>query len=259
MDDETPKRYERTSFITVPPRAPRRREKPAGERGARFLDAAGTPRCVADLIRTLESDLFGAYEWAAQLYEELRDIPEAPDRLAVYRGLLRAYEALEGKADDAMRAAEGVVAAEDDLDETERAILAPLAPARDALFAAADAPAAKAFVAAFDPRWSGQAEKEALVADAMLAALAHSNVIAATRLKLPPEEAAHHHARAAQLYEDVFAILNYRANATSPIWRETAQSALFRAAVAWRFAGDEGRSKRAQEIAGAPPGFERRS
>ena len=216
-------------------------------------------RRVADLVRTMESDLFGAYEWAAELYEELVDLPEAPDRLAVYRGLMRAYEGLEGKAEEAMRAAEGMVAAEEELDERERAILAPLEAPRDALFADPTPERGEAFVAAFEASWKGQSEKPALLADAILACLAHSNVIAPTRgKKLSPEEAKAHHARAAALYEEVFAMANYRANTTSPLWKETAQSALFRAAVAWRFAGDEARSKRATEIAGVPEGFERR-
>lgn len=214
---------------------------------------------MADLIRTLEADLFGAYEWAADLYEDLRDVPETPDRLAVLRGLLRAYDALEGKAEDAMKAAEEMVAAEDGLDERERAILAPLDAPREALFKDPTPQAAAAFLRAFDAGWpAGRAEKETLLADAALAALCHSNVIAATRNKaLPPEEAKAHHAKAAALYEEVNAILGFRVGAGSQAWRETAQGALFRASVAWRFAGDEDRSKRATEIAGAPPGFDR--
>jgi hypothetical protein len=214
---------------------------------------------VADLIRTLESDLFGAFEWAAELYGDLVEVQEAPDRLAVFRGLMRSFEALEGKAAEAMQAAEGLVAAEEDLDETERAVLAPLEAPRDALFADATPENAKRFLAAFDAAWIGQAQKQALVPDAILAALAHSNVIAATRNKaLPPEEAKAHHVKAAQLYEELFAMLNFRVGSGEQEWRETAQSAVFRAAVAWRFAGEESRSKRATEIAGAPPGFERR-
>lgn len=212
---------------------------------------------MADLIRTLEADLFGAHEWAADLYEELRDVPETPDRLAVLRGLLRAYDALEGKADDAMKAAEEMVAAEDDLDETERALLAPLEKPREALFADPTPAAAQAFLAAFDAAWTGRASKEALLSDAVLAALCHSNVIAATRNKtLSPEESKARHAKAAALYEEVNAILGFRVGAGSTRWSETAQSALFRAGVAWRFAGNEERSKRANEIAGKPPGFE---
>lgn len=213
---------------------------------------------MADLIRTMEADLFGAYEWAAELYEELTDVPEAPDRLAVHRGLLRAYEALEGKADEAMRAAEGLVAAEEDLDEREREILSALEKPREALLSDATPQTAAAFLAAFEPRWSTRAEKEALLSDAILAALCHSNVIAATRNKaLPPEDAKAHHAKAAALYEEIHALLGFRVGTGSLAWRETAQSALFRASVAWRFAGDEQRSRRATEIAGAPPGFER--
>lgn len=206
----------------------------------------------------MEADLFGAYEWAADFYEDLADVPEAPDRLAVYRGLLRAYDALEGKAEEAMRAAEGMVAAEDDLDEREREILATLEAPREALFNEANPATAAAFLQAFDASWSGHAAQQTLLSDAILAALCHSNVIAATRNKtLPQEEARAHHAKAGALYEEINAFLTFRVGTGSTDWRETAQSALFRASVAWRFAGNEERSKRATEIAGAPPGFER--
>lgn len=209
---------------------------------------------MADLIRTIESDLFGAYEWAAELYEELADVQEAPDRVAVARGLLRCYEALEGKADDAMRAAERLVAADEDLDEKERAVLAPLAGPRDALFESGAPAAALAFIEAFDKAWSGHAEKQALVPDAILAALGHSNVIAATRRKEVAAEAAkEHHVAAAKLYEELYAMLSFRVGTGEPEWKETMQSCLYRASVAWRFAGDEARSKRAQEIAGPVP------
>lgn len=209
---------------------------------------------MADLIRTLESDLFGAYEWAADLYEDLVDVEEAPVRLAVARGLFRCYEALEGKANEAMRAAERMVAAEEDLDETERAILAPLAEPRERLFERADAESATEFLAAFDAAWTGQARKQALVPDAILAALAHSNVIAATRKKeLPPAEAKAHHVAAAKLYEELYAMFSFRVGTGEPAWRETMQNCLFRASVAWRFAGEDAMSKRAQEIAGPVP------
>lgn len=209
---------------------------------------------MSDLIRALESDLFGAYEWAADLYEDFADIEEAPVKLAVHRGLMRCYEALEGKADDAMRAAEGLVAAEEGLDETERAILARIEAPRDALFEKGDASSAQAFLAAFDALWTGQAEKQALLADGILAALAHSNVIAATRNKaLAPAEAKAHHVKAAQLYEELYAMTSFRVGTGEPLWRETMQGCIFRASVAWRFAGDEAKSKRAQEIAGPVP------
>lgn len=208
---------------------------------------------MADLIRTIESDLFGAYEWAAEMYEELAEVPEAPDRLAVYRGLMRCYEALEGKSDEAMEAADGLVAAEEALDDTERAVVAPLDAARETFFQKGDTPAAAAFLAAFEPLWEGQAHKQALVPDAILAALARSNVIASTRNKaLSPEEAKAHHARAAALYEELYAMMSFRVGTGSLAWKETMQGCLFRAAVAWRFAGDEARSRRAQEIAGPP-------
>ena len=209
---------------------------------------------MADMIRTLESDLFGAYEWAADMYEDLADVVETPDRLAAYRGLMRCYEALEGKADDAMRAAEGLVAAEEALDETERRVLAPLEAAREALFAKGDIPSAQAFLAAFEPLWTGHAEKQALVPDAIVAALAHSNIVAATRNKaISPEDAKAHHARAAQLYEELYAMMSFRVGTGGMAWKETMQSCIFRASVAWRFAGEDSKMKRALEIAGPVP------
>ena len=224
-------------------------------RGAETSKAPAPPSPrVADLIRTMESDLFGAYEWAAEFYEDLRDVPEAPDRLAVHRGLMRAYEALEGKADDAMRAAEGLVQAEEDMDDVERALLRPLDAPRDAFFADPSPRAARAFLAAFQAAWE-KGPQQALVADAVLAALAESNVVASHERKtLPPEEQKALHARAARLYEQVNALLQFRVGSGSLLWGETAQSALFRASAAWRLAGDEERAKRATKIAGAPPG-----
>lgn len=209
---------------------------------------------MADLIRAIEADLFGAYEWAADLYEDFVDVTETPDRLAAYRGLMRAYEGFEGKGAESMKAAEGLVAAEEDLDDTERAILAPFEPAREALFTDPTPERARAFLAVFDARWSGQAEKQALVPDAVLAALAHSNVIAATRNKdIAPADANAHHVKAAELYEELYAMMSFRVGTGEPEWKETMGSCLFRAAVAWRFAGDEAKAKRAHEIAGPPP------
>jgi hypothetical protein len=209
---------------------------------------------VADLIRTLEADLFGGYEWAAEFYADFVDVPEAPDRLAAYRGLMRAFEALEGKAEEAMRAAEGLVQAEDDLDDVERALLAPLEAPRDAFFADPGPPTARVFLAAFEPAWE-KGPQQALVADVILAALAESNVIASHERKTrPPEEQRALHARAARRYEQVNALLQFRVGSGSLAWSETAQSALFRASAAWRLAGDEERAKRATRIAGAPPG-----
>lgn len=228
---------------------------------------------MADLIRTMESDLFGGYEWAAEYYEDLSEVPESPDRLAVYRGMMRAYEALEGKANEAMRAADGLVKADEELDDVERAILAPLDAPREKLFQEPNIENAKAFLAVFDGEWikgaqrassasassaaayGEHAAKQALVADAILAALANSNVIASLGKKtLPAEEVQKHHARAATLYEEVFAILNFRLGTGSLLWKETSQSALYRASAAWRLAGEEARAKRATEIAGAPEG-----
>lgn len=220
---------------------------------ARALLGDPVGRTMADLIRTLEADLFGAHEWAADFYGDLRDVPEAPDRLAVYRGLMRAYEALEGKADDAMKAAEGLVATEDELDDREREALAPLDKPRDALFNDVTPAAARAFVAAFEEAWT-RGPKQALLTDALLAALASSNVIASLGKKtLDAKETASLHARAAELYDEAGAFFAYRVATGSIEWRETAQSAVFRASVAWRLAGDEQRAKGAAERAGPPP------
>lgn len=209
---------------------------------------------MSDLIRTLEADLFGAYEWSAQLYEDLAAVPEAPDRLAVHRGLLRAYEALEGKAEEAMRAAEGLVAAEAELDEKERATLAPLEPPREAFLQQPSPETARAFLAAFGRAWD-MGPKQALLADVALAALAHSNVIASRgRAGMPEQEQRAHHAQAARLYEELGALLAFRVATGSPLWKETSQSAMFRASVAWRLAGDEEAAKRAAHRAGPPPG-----
>jgi hypothetical protein len=224
-----------------------------------FTDAAAyasTDAPMADLIRTLESDLFGGYEWAAEFYEDFKGVPEPTDRLAVYRGLMRSYEALEGKADDSMRAAEGIVQAEDELDDVERAVLAPLEGPRDALFAEPTIETARAFLAAFDAAWQKgeHAAKQALVPDAILAALANSNVVASLgRKTLPTDEVKRYHARAAVLYEELFAMLTFRIGTGESVWKETTQSALFRAAAAWRLAGDEQKAKRAAEIAGPVP------
>jgi hypothetical protein len=209
-----------------------------------------------DLIRTIESDLFGGYEWAAEFYGDLASTESAPDRLAVQRGLFRCFEALQ-RPDDAMRAADALVAAEDELDDVERAVLSPLEAPRDALFEEASAANAERFLAVFDPEWQkGQhAAKQALVPDAILAALANSNVIASLGKKtLPADDIKARHRRAAELYEEIFAMLTFRVGTGAFEWRETAQSALFRAAAAWRLAGDESKAKRATEIAGAPPG-----
>lgn len=208
---------------------------------------------MADLIRTLEADLFGAYEWAAEFYGDLREVPEAPDRLAVYRGLMRACEALEDRADDSMRAAEGLVETEDELDERERAVVASLDKQRDALFNDVSPQTARAFVDAFETAWAA-GPKQALLTDALLAALASSNVIASRGKKtLSAEEAARLHARAAELYDEAGALFAFRVATGSGAWSETAQSAVFRASVAWRLAGDEQRAKNAAERAGPPP------
>jgi len=198
----------------------------------------------------MESDLFGAYEWAAESYEDLKDVPEAPDRAAVFRGLMRANEALLDKADASMRAADGLVSAEDELDDKERELLSPLGGPRDLLFEKADADTARAFLAAFEGAWA-RGPKAALVAGAILAALARSNVLASLGRKThSPEETRALHAQAAALYEEVHAMLAFRVGSGSPMWNETAQSALFRAAAAWRLAGDEARAKRTYEKGG---------
>jgi len=219
---------------------------------------------MADLIRTLEADLFGAYELAAEAYDDLMLVPEAPDRAAVARGLLRAHEALAADAEDAvvarqhqeaaMAAADALAEAEADLDDKEAAAVAALEGAREALLAGLDVAAAEAFVAAFEAAWV-VGPQDALFADAILACVARSNVLGA-RGRGDIEEGAKrvHHAEAAKLYETLAGLLGFRVGTGSFRWRETAQSAFFRAAVAWRFAGDEAAAVRAQGRAGPVPG-----
>lgn len=211
------------------------------------MSKGGGCKRVADLIRAIESDLFGSYEWSADLYEDLRAVPEAADRLAVWRGLLRAYEALEGRADDAMKAAEAMVAAEAELPHEVSQRLAALDAARDALLESAGPEAARAFVDAFDAAWADARARETMVADAILAALARSNVLASRQAGDPRAL----HRESAALYEQLSAMLHKRVEAGALLWKETAASAVNRRVVALRLAGDDESARRLAEAMGA--------
>lgn len=215
---------------------------------------------MADLIRALESDLFGSYEWSVGLYEDLANVPEPHDRALVWAGLLRAYEGLE-RPDDATRAAEAMVAAQEATPVEARGRLDALESLREALLATSGAQEAEAFIQAFDPMWA-QGPRELLVPDAILACLARSNVLATHRKKprvepgapvvlggpSGPEEL---HAWSARTWEAIGKAMRPRIQAGETVWSETAASAAHRAVVAWRLAGDEERAR--QRAAEAPP------
>lgn len=207
---------------------------------------------MADLIRALEADLFGAYEWAADMYAELAAVKEPVERLLVLQGLFRAFEALERPA-DATAAAERMVAAEDDVPAEVRERLAPVTAAREALLDADD-PAeqaerlAPAFLQAFRAAWD-EGPREPLVADALLAALAQANLIATRGHSVPGETRASdapYHRDAATLYAAVADLLESRVRAGESAWRDTARSAWHRAMIAWRVIGDEDSATRAE-------------
>lgn len=216
---------------------------------------------MADLVRTLEADLFGAYAWAADFYQELLEVPEPEARALVAAGLARALDALErgdtadeanrapvdpaALADLGMRAAEALAAAEDATPPRVREQLAALAPAREGLFSGVDVASAEAFVEAFRPLWA-RGPREPLVVDALAAALALSNVIASRkRSRLQPPEERALHAEAAALYEDVAQMVGDRVGLGEHVWADTAAGCLHRAARVWHLAGDAERAKRA--------------
>jgi hypothetical protein len=201
---------------------------------------------MADLIRALESDLFGSYEWSADLYEDLAGAASAADRLAVQRGLLRAYEALEGRAEDAMRAADAMVAAEADLPAADAALLQRLDEARERLLESSGPDAAAAFVDAFAAAWA-RGPREPLLADAILAALAQSNVMAPRHVG----DATTLHRASAELYEAISQMLQARLVAGETLWKDTAASAVNRRVVALRLAGDDASARRLAEAMGA--------
>lgn len=220
---------------------------------------------MADLVRTLEADLFGAYAWAAELYQDLLEVEDAATRAFVAQGLMRAIDHLEHEdtADAANRApvspeqlvelsnaaAEVLAAAEDAIDAKTKAQLAALAPARDALLEGADVATAQAFLAAFRPAWA-RGPRGPLVVDAVLAALALSNVVASReRERLQPFQEAALHAEAAEIYDDVAEIAGDRVGFGDHAWADTVAGALNRAARVWRLAGDADRARRAAERA----------
>lgn len=251
-----PRNGPRQAFATHPSTAFQRRHRERGRESRRVVgqevveERAKPARLdaptMADFIRALESDLFGSYEWSADLYEDLRAVPEAADRLAVWRGLLRAYDALEGRADDAMKAADALVAAEAELTGDVAAVVASLEGAREALLESATPEAAADFLREFEAAWT-RGPREALVPDAILAALAKSNVLASRRVGEP----ATLHRESALLYADITHLLQPRISAGESIWNETAASAVNRRVVALRLAGDDESAKRLAKEMGA--------
>lgn len=204
-------------------------------------------RPMSDLIRAIEADLFGSYEWSADLYVDLAEVPEATDRLAVARGLLRAYEALEERAEDAMRAADRMVAAEAELSAAEATLLAPMDAPRERLFETADPDAARLFLEAFEPAWA-HGPRESLVPDAILAALAQSNILAPRRVGGEPRE---FHRASAEIYASLAELLRARVAAGGTRWTETAAAAVNRRVVALRLAGDEQNARQLAQAMGA--------
>lgn len=216
---------------------------------------------MADLVRTLEADIFGAHAWAAEMYQELLEVPEPEARALVAAGLARALDSVErgDTADEpnraavdpaalaglGMRAAEVLAEAEDATPARVRAQLGALASARDAFFGGVDLAAAEAYVAAFRPVWA-RGPREPLLIDAVAAALALSNVIASRtrdRLQLPQERALH--AEAATLYDEVARLAGDRVGLGEHVWADTAAGASNRAARVWHLAGDAEKAKRA--------------
>lgn len=220
---------------------------------------------MADLVRTLEADLFGAHAWAAELYQELLEVPQPEARSLVAEGLARALDALErgDTADEAnrtpvdtdavaalgMRAAETLAEAEDAVPAAVRAHLASLKGPRDALFGGVDLDAAERFVAAFRPLWA-RGPRDPLLVDAVAAALALSNVIASRRRnELQPSQERAIHAEAAAIYDDVAKMAGDRVGLGEHAWADTAAGAAHRAARVWHLAGDAENAKRASALA----------
>ncbi|HLE96717.1 MAG TPA: hypothetical protein VI997_05035 [Candidatus Thermoplasmatota archaeon] len=218
---------------------------------------------MADLVRALEADLFGAYAWAADSYQELLAVPEPEARALVADGLLRAVDRLlrDDTADapnrapvgaDELRvlsdeAAAALAAAEDAVTPDARTFLAALQAPREALLEAPDEATAQAFLAAFDPLWA-RGPREPLVADALLSALARSNLLEPRlRRRILPEEGRALHAAAARTYDEAAGILRGRVARGESVWQETADSALHRAARVWHLAGDAAETRGAEE------------
>lgn len=211
---------------------------------------------MADLVKALEADLFGSYEWAADQYLDLRVVPDAPERLLVHQGLLRALDALE-RADEAAAAAEGLVLAEDALDPDARGVVLPVAAAREEVLDAEDpreqARLAPAYLDAVDRARDG-GQGDLLAADAILAALLRANLLASLRRDLASGPGGLHEKapllrRAAELYAAAGATYHARVLRGERVWQETARSCHHRAAIAWRATGDEERARALAESA----------
>lgn len=210
---------------------------------------------MADLVKALEADLFGAYEWAADHYAELARVPEPVARVAVLRGLARALDALE-RDDEAADALAKLAEAESEVPADVARRTAALLAAREALLDAQDpkeqaATLAPAFLGAFEPLWAA-GPREPLVVDAILAAMVHANLLAPRGHAAPgPHDASQfaRHRLAGELYAAVASVLEARVRAGEHAWQESARGAWNRAMIAWRGAGEDDRARVAEEAA----------
>lgn len=210
---------------------------------------------VGDLVKALEADLFGASEWAVEQYSELAAVPEPVERVAVHRGLARALDALE-RDDEASAALAGLAQAESEVPAEVARRTAALLEAREALLDSQDpkeqaATLAPRYLALFETLWS-EGPREALVVDALLAAMVNANLLASRGHSAPgphaPPDYARHRA-AGDLYAAVAGLLEARVRAGGIVWQESARGAWNRAMIAWRGAGDESRAKVAEDAA----------
>ncbi|HVL48276.1 MAG TPA: hypothetical protein VM889_06950 [Candidatus Thermoplasmatota archaeon] len=199
---------------------------------------------MADLIKGVEAELFWAHDWAPEHYVPLADVSEPGDRVEVLRGLVRASIA-RGEADDAERWTRTAIAAETAVPPDVAARQAALEVSRVALLEAETTEAQLAIVPDYLDRFRGEWHrgKEGLVWHACLAAVV-------LNLKEDRESSA-------RLFEDLAGLLSARVAAGGLVWRETTQSAWYRAMVAWRASAHEDRARDAETRArsfGGPSG-----
>ncbi len=214
---------------------------------------------MSDLIKALEADLYGAYEWAADLYEELKDVPEPVERALIAQGLFRAYENLEGRDEDAGAASGFMAEAEDAVPADIRGLLASVIDAREPLLDAEDTTEqaetlAPRFLAAFESAWADpeHSPRESLVADGIIAALLHGGMLSGRKRGGPTGDATaakDEYRKAAELYSAVATLLEARVQKGGILWQETARSAWFRARSQWRAAGDDMQARMAEDAA----------
>lgn len=199
---------------------------------------------MADVVKAVESELFGAHEWAGEHDGPLAAAPEPEERLEAKRALVRAAIAL-GEVEEAERLTIEAVEAESEVAAAALARLDALDAAREPLLAeeetAAQLALAPAYVARVREAWQGPR-----------AGLAPHAALAAVLLGL-----LHRRAESAALFEELAAELSARVAGGALVWRESAQAAWYRAMVAWRGEAREDAASRAEERArafGGPSG-----